>query len=160
MQSRAVVGEHLYGAPAGVCTFLRDMARMAMPHRGGTGFQPVDRRARKQSHALPSYLSARLRALWSFGFSSHATSAFPCPKRFSPASLIAESGTVTSGVYRGWWCSIDQGTGSMDLRSRMSTPEPKTGAAARRLIDARSRNIPGAASAEGLLLRQASGGIF
>jgi hypothetical protein len=42
--------------------------------------------------------SDKLRALWSFASSSHATSAFVLAKRRKPASRIAESGTLLKGV--------------------------------------------------------------
>ena len=49
---------------------------------------------------------SRLRALWSFLSSSHATSSVESAKRFRPASRMAESGTFCKGVYLGWCDSL------------------------------------------------------
>jgi hypothetical protein len=46
-------------------------------------------------------LCSRLRALWSFLASGHATSSVESAKRFKPTSRMAESGTLCRGVYLG-----------------------------------------------------------
>jgi hypothetical protein len=62
--------------------------------------------SREYRYARVAVWCPRLRALWSFLSSSQATSSVESPKRFKPASNMAESGTLCRGVYLGWWDAL------------------------------------------------------